>query len=214
MPLEPLLPLFHRLNREHFEGTLTRGHQPLLAVRWSDGRLRRTAGFYRRGPAIAPLLVGRSSCPSHCWIPAPGGHRKHACHEMIHAWVDLVLKRDEGHGPHFRERMAAINASQSRFEVSVRHRFPVPQTLRVGWLSVPPAVGGRPTAAGCDRRPAAPVAISTMGVAGTPVVCFATNRRRSRAEADGGFFLGAGVGGVSIVLIGLQRERWLQHRRR
>ena len=54
MPLEPLLPLFHRLNREHFEGTLTRGHQPLLAVRWSDGRLRRTAGFYRRGPAIAP----------------------------------------------------------------------------------------------------------------------------------------------------------------
>ena len=129
MPLEPLRPLFHRLNREHFEGTLTRGHQPLLAVRWSDGRLRRTAGFYRRGPAIAPPFGREIVLSKPLLDPLPlEATESTLCHEMIHAWVDLVLKRDEGHGPHFRERMAAINASQPRFEVSVRHRFPVPQS--------------------------------------------------------------------------------------
>ena len=52
MPLQPLLPLFHRLNREHFSGALVRDGQPLMAVRWSDGRMSRTAGFYRRGPGV------------------------------------------------------------------------------------------------------------------------------------------------------------------
>ncbi|MFM9071857.1 MAG: M48 family peptidase, partial [Cyanobium sp.] len=51
MPLEPLLPLFHQLNREHFEGSLVRGERPLVALRWSDGRLTRTAGLYRRWSA-------------------------------------------------------------------------------------------------------------------------------------------------------------------
>ena len=49
MPLEPLLPLFHRLDREHFEGSLAAISAPPLALRWSDGRMRRTAGLYRRG---------------------------------------------------------------------------------------------------------------------------------------------------------------------
>ncbi|MCH1604692.1 MAG: M48 family peptidase, partial [Synechococcus sp. MOX_bin13] len=44
VPLQPLLPLFHRLNREHFGGALVDGGQPLTAVRWSDGRMSRTAG--------------------------------------------------------------------------------------------------------------------------------------------------------------------------
>ena len=52
VPLQPLLPLFHRLNREHFGGALVDGGQPLTAVRWSDGRMSRTAGFYRRGPGV------------------------------------------------------------------------------------------------------------------------------------------------------------------
>ena len=143
MPLEPLLPLFHRLNREHFEGTLTRGHQPLLAVRWSDGRLRRTAGFYRRGPAIAPPFGREIVLSKPLLDPLPREATESTlCHEMIHAWVDLVLKRDEGHGPHFRERMAVINASQSRFEVSVRHRFPVPQSPP-RWVAVCPSCGRR-----------------------------------------------------------------------
>ncbi|MEY3757733.1 MAG: hypothetical protein RLZZ263_887, partial [Cyanobacteriota bacterium] len=49
MPLEPLLPLFHKLDREHFGGTLAPNGIPLVEVRWSDGRMNRTAGLYRRG---------------------------------------------------------------------------------------------------------------------------------------------------------------------
>ncbi|MFN9386480.1 MAG: SprT-like domain-containing protein, partial [Cyanobacteriota bacterium] len=49
MPLEPLLPLFHRLNREHFAGALVRSGKPVADLRWSGGRLTRTAGLYRRG---------------------------------------------------------------------------------------------------------------------------------------------------------------------
>ena len=44
--------MFHRLNREHFDGVLVRNGQPLTVVRWSDGRMSRTAGYYRRGPGI------------------------------------------------------------------------------------------------------------------------------------------------------------------
>ena len=141
MPLEPLLPLFHRLNREHFEGALSNGHQPLVSVRWSDGRLRRTAGLYRRGPSVAPPL-GREIVLSRPLLdPLPREATESTlCHEMIHAWVDLVLRRDEGHGPRFLERMALINAAQSRFEVSVRHRFPVPQSPP-RWIAVCPRCG-------------------------------------------------------------------------
>ena len=59
---------------------------------------------------------------------------------MIHAWVDLVLKREEGHGPCFRQRMETINAAQTRFEVSVRHRFPVPQSSP-RWIAICPQCG-------------------------------------------------------------------------
>jgi hypothetical protein len=55
VPLEPLLPLFHRLNREHFAGALVRSGKPVADLRWSDGRLTRTAGLYRRGRRIDGL---------------------------------------------------------------------------------------------------------------------------------------------------------------
>jgi predicted SprT family Zn-dependent metalloprotease len=48
------------------------------------------------------------------------------CHEMIHAWLDRVLGIREVHGPQFRARMAAINAAQAEFQVTVRHRYPLP----------------------------------------------------------------------------------------
>ena len=48
------------------------------------------------------------------------------CHEMIHAWIDLVLGIREGHGPNFHAQMVAINSAQNRFVVSVRHKFPTP----------------------------------------------------------------------------------------
>lgn len=141
MPLEPLLPLFHRLNREHFDGTLVQGVQPLLAVRWSDGRMRRTAGMYRRGPRVAPPF-GREIVLSRPLLdPLPRSATESTlCHEMIHAWVDLVVGAQESHGPHFRQRMALINRMQTRFEVSVRHRFPVPLTP-ARWLAVCPCCG-------------------------------------------------------------------------
>ena len=141
MPLEPLLPLFHRLNREHFEGTLTRGHQPLLAVRWSDGRLRRTAGFYRRGPAIAPPFGREIVLSKPLLDPLPREATESTlCHEMIHAWVDRVQRVTEVHGPQFRARMAQINAAQQEFEVSLRHSYPLPAVV-AGWIAVCPVCG-------------------------------------------------------------------------
>jgi hypothetical protein len=58
---------------------------------------------------------------------------------MIHAWVDRVLRVREGHGPRFRACMAAINASQSAFEVRIRHSYPLPGAAAGGrqprWLA-------------------------------------------------------------------------------
>ena len=59
---------------------------------------------------------------------------------MIHAWVHRVMQADEVHGPHFRARMAAINAAQQEFEVSVRHRFPVPSEP-ARWIAQCPSCG-------------------------------------------------------------------------
>ncbi|EDY38005.1 conserved hypothetical protein [Cyanobium sp. PCC 7001] len=127
MPLEPLLPLFHRLNREHFDASLAPLGTPLVDLRWSDGRMRRTAGLYRRGrrpdgSALCEIVLSRpllDPLPREALLST-------LCHEMIHAWVDRVLQVQEVHGPNFRQRMAAINAAQDGFEVSLRHRYPLP----------------------------------------------------------------------------------------
>jgi len=138
MPLVPLLPIFHRLNREHFEGSLVVQSQPVLAVRWSDGRLRKTAGFYRHIPKfLAPgkyeIVLSR---PLLELLPQ-SALESTLCHEMIHAWIDLVLKLKESHGPHFKAKMAAINSSQSIFQVTVRHKFPVPRDYPRWWAICP-----------------------------------------------------------------------------
>ena len=144
MPLEPLLPLFHRLNREHFEGSLLREQgSPLVAVRWSDGRLTRTAGLYRSGrrPDGSDLCEIVLSRPLLEPLPRQATLST-LCHEMIHCWVDRVLRVREVHGPRFRAHMAHINASQQEFEVSVRHRFPVPQRP-AAWIAHCPRCGLR-----------------------------------------------------------------------
>ena len=143
MPLLPLLPLFHRFNRLHFDGSLAVNSQPLLNVRWSDGRLKKTAGFYRRGPRIngkkgSEIVLSR---PLLHALP-PSATESTLCHEMIHAWIDLVLKVKESHGSNFHARMALINESQSQFQVSVRHKFPVP-AVRPRWWAVCPSCGLR-----------------------------------------------------------------------
>ena len=48
MPVIPLLPLFHKFNSQYFENSLAVNNQPLVKVRWSDNRLKTTAGFYKR----------------------------------------------------------------------------------------------------------------------------------------------------------------------
>ncbi len=138
MPLIPLLPLFHKLNREHFDGTLVFESKPLIAIRWSDGRLRKTAGFYSRGPQVqaqqgSEIVLSRPILEK---LPQ-SAIESTLCHEMIHAWTDLIMGVREGHGPHFRQRMHCINQSQNSFQVSVRHNFPVPKN-KPKWLGVCP----------------------------------------------------------------------------
>ena len=141
VPLEPLLPLVHRLNREHFEGSLAVGGRPLVTLRWSDGRLTRTAGLYRRGVNAE----GRDLCEIVLSRPLLEPLPRQAtlstlCHEMIHAWVDRVLDEREVHGPHFHARMAALNAAQDGFEVTLRHRYPVPLEV-ARWIARCPRCG-------------------------------------------------------------------------
>jgi hypothetical protein len=143
MPLEPLLPLFHRLDREWFDGSLAPAGQRLVDLRWSDGRMRRTAGLYRRGrhPDGRPLCEIVLSRPLLDPLPQEATLST-LCHEMIHAWVDRVVGVEEVHGPHFRARMAAINAAQAGFKVSIRHRYPLPTSTRAPrWLACCPNCG-------------------------------------------------------------------------
>lgn len=120
--LEPLLPLFHRLNREHFDAALAPEGRALVGLRWSDGRMTRCAGLYRRSAELCEIVLSRpvlEPLPREALLST-------LCHEMIHAWVDRVLQRREAHGPSFRARMAAINAAQDDFVVRVRHSYPLP----------------------------------------------------------------------------------------
>ncbi len=138
MPLVPLLPLFHYFNREHFEGSLTFGSHPIVSVRWSDGRLRKTAGFYRRERLFGGQLKAEIVLSSPLLRKLPQSATESTlCHEMIHAWIDLVLQVKEGHGDNFHARMAAINSSQSKFQVSVRHQFPIPLESPKWWAFCP-----------------------------------------------------------------------------
>ena len=143
MPLEPLLPLFHRLNREHFDGALVRSGKPVADLRWSDGRLTRTAGLYRRGRRADGLGFREIVLSRPLLEPLPrAATLSTLAHEMIHAWIDQILEVREAHGPHFKACMARINKSQDEFEVSLRHSFPVPpQGAR--WLASCPRCGLR-----------------------------------------------------------------------
>ena len=139
MPLVPLLPIFHRLNQEHFDGALQKGENALVLIRWSDGRLRKTAGLYRRfapvfGKSQSEILLSRPVLEN---LPL-SALESTLCHEMIHAWVDLVLKVQEGHGPNFHNRMNLINSVQNKFQVSVRHQFPLPTSIPK-WVAVCPS---------------------------------------------------------------------------
>ncbi|MEB3201150.1 MAG: SprT family zinc-dependent metalloprotease [Synechococcaceae cyanobacterium] len=141
MTLEPLLPLFHRLDREHFAGSLSPRGQALVSLRWSDRRMVRSAGLYRFGQRSDGSRLSEIVLSRPLLEPLPrAATLSTLCHEMIHAWVDRVLARREVHGPHFRARMAAINAAQSEFQVSLRHSYPLPVST-AGWLASCPRCG-------------------------------------------------------------------------
>ena len=141
MTLVPLLPIFHRLNREYFDGLLVNALEPIVSVRWSDGRLTNTAGFYRRGPGIIGGKISEIvlSRPVLANLPLSAVEST-LCHEMIHAWIDLVLGLKESHGFNFHKRMNEINASQQIFRITISHSFPVP-IASPRWLAVCPKCG-------------------------------------------------------------------------
>ncbi len=92
--------------------------------------MRTTAGIYRSttnflGVQASEIILSRpvlENLPQNALMST-------LCHEMIHAWIDLVLKVEESHGPNFHKRMAEINSAQSEFQVTVRHSFPISKRI-------------------------------------------------------------------------------------
>ncbi len=141
MALIPILPIFHKFNRRFFEGLLVREQQSLVSARWSDGKLTSTAGFYQRNPNFD----GPRGCQIVLSKPVLGNLPISAvestlCHEMIHAWIDLILKVREGHGPIFQKKMNLINSVQNDFQITIRHNFPV-KGKSYKWLAICPICG-------------------------------------------------------------------------
>ena len=139
MSLIPVLPLFLKLNRQYFQNSLLEKGVPIVSVRWSDGRMRTTAGIYRRKINLFGVKAGEIilSKPVLEHLPEKA-LMSTLCHEMIHAWIDLVLKVEESHGPNFYKRMAEINSSQSDFQVTIRHSFPIAKK-KPKWLATCPS---------------------------------------------------------------------------
>jgi len=130
MSLIPVLPLFIELNRKYFQNSLFEEGVPRISVRWSDGRMRTTAGIYKSktnffGVKACEIILSRPVLEN---LPTKA-LKSTLCHEMIHAWVDIVLQVEESHGPHFHQRMAEINSAQNDFQVTVRHSFPVSKRI-------------------------------------------------------------------------------------
>ena len=139
MSLIPVLPLFLKLNRQYFQNSLFKEGVPIVSVRWSDGRMRTTAGMYRRktnflGSKASEIILSKpvlENLPEKALIST-------LCHEMIHAWIDLVLNVEEVHGPNFLKRMAEINSSQTDFQITVLHSFPISKKIPK-WVAICPS---------------------------------------------------------------------------
>ena len=125
MGVIPLLPLFHKFNKSFFENSLTIDFDPIVKVRWSNNRLKTTAGFYKRskenGNISSEIVLSKPILES---LPLRD-IQSTLCHEMIHAWVDRILKTKEIHGINFINKMNEINTRQDFFQITIRHSFPV-----------------------------------------------------------------------------------------
>ena len=139
MSLIPVLPLFLKFNRQYFQNSLVENGVPSVSLRWSDGRMRTTAGLYKSktnffGVKTSEIILSQpvlKNLPEKAVMST-------LCHEMIHAWIDLVLKIEEAHGPNFHKRMAEINSFQNDFKVTVRHSFPLSKKSPK-WLATCPS---------------------------------------------------------------------------
>jgi len=93
MPVIPLLPLFHKFNNQYFENSLSVNNQPIVKVRWSDNRLKTTAGFYKskriNGLVDSEIILSKPILSKL----STSEINSTLCHEMIHAWVDRILKK-------------------------------------------------------------------------------------------------------------------------
>ncbi len=125
MSLRPLLPIFHKFNRLFFDSSLTQKSIPLINIRWSDNRLKTTAGFYRRriikGNIISEIVLSKPILQNLSIKEIEST----LCHEMIHAWIDRTLKVHEIHGSNFFRKMNQINSQQDNFQITIKHDFPV-----------------------------------------------------------------------------------------
>jgi len=125
MSVKPLLPLFHKFNKLYFDNSLVIDFEPIVKVRWSDNRLKTTAGFYKRsklnGNIYSEIVLSKPILES---LPLRD-IQSTLCHEMIHAWIDRILKINEIHGVNFVNKMNEINIRQNSFEITIRHTFPV-----------------------------------------------------------------------------------------
>ena len=125
MAVIPLLPLFHNFNKSFFANSLAINFEPVVKVRWSDNRLKTTAGYYKRskvnGYISSEIVLSKPILES---LPLRD-IQSTLCHEMIHAWIDRILKINEMHGVNFVNKMNQINAQQDSFKITIRHNFPV-----------------------------------------------------------------------------------------
>tara|TARA_Y100000589_G_C27084369_1_gene601063 strand:+ start:32 stop:565 length:534 start_codon:yes stop_codon:yes gene_type:complete len=125
MTVIPLLPIFHKLNRLFFDGSLVQESGPVVSVRWSDNRLKTTAGFYKRikinGISRSEIVLSKPVLKDLSIVEIEST----LCHEMIHAWIDRILNVKEIHGANFLMKMHQINSKQNNFQINIRHNFPV-----------------------------------------------------------------------------------------
>ena len=125
MTLIPLLPIFHKFNKLFFDNTLTINQEPIVKIKWSDNRLRTTAGLYKRiktnGTIKSEIILSKSVLANS----ELQNIQSTLCHEMIHAWIDRILNINEIHGINFISKMEQINLQQNNFKVTIKHNFPV-----------------------------------------------------------------------------------------
>ena len=125
MAVISLSPLFHKFNKLYFYNFLVIDLELIVKVRWSNNRLKTTAGFYKRskvkGYISSEIVLSKPILES---LPLQD-IQSTLCHEMIHAWIDRILNINEIHGVNFIKKMEQINLQQNNFKVTIKHNFPV-----------------------------------------------------------------------------------------